>query len=73
MEETEIETVPMVNCIDRICAEDIVPYPPGVPLLYSGEKICSVHIEKLKSLVKAGAYIQATSDLLNRGINVFKI
>ncbi|MBI2420455.1 MAG: aminotransferase class V-fold PLP-dependent enzyme [Candidatus Levybacteria bacterium] len=35
-----------------ICAEDIVPYPPGIPLIAKGEVIRKDHIEYLKALKK---------------------
>lgn len=72
MEEAEIETLTMINCIERICAEDIIPYPPGVPLLYSGEIITSSHIQNLVALKEAGAYFQGEQNFLVRGIKVYK-
>lgn len=32
----------------QICARPVTPYPPGVPLLWPGEKITSVHVELLR-------------------------
>ncbi len=33
-----------------ICAEDIVPYPPGIPLIAKGEIIQKEHVEYLKAI-----------------------
>ncbi|MDO5141885.1 MAG: aminotransferase class V-fold PLP-dependent enzyme [Eubacteriales bacterium] len=32
----------------RICARPVTPYPPGVPLLWPGEKITRAHIELIR-------------------------
>ena len=31
-----------------ICARPVTPYPPGVPLLWPGEKITRAHIELIR-------------------------
>ena len=36
--------------IGLICAEDIVPYPPGIPLIAKGEIISIEHINYLKAI-----------------------
>ena len=36
--------------IGLICAEDIVPYPPGIPLIAKGEIIQKEHVEYLKAI-----------------------
>lgn len=45
------------KAIGLICAEDIVPYPPGIPLIGKGEIIKKEHIEYLKALKKLGGLI----------------
>ncbi|MDO4173434.1 MAG: aminotransferase class V-fold PLP-dependent enzyme [Eubacteriales bacterium] len=40
--------VPLSQAAGEICARPVTPYPPGVPLLYPGEKIRQVHIEFLR-------------------------
>ncbi len=34
-----VTTLPVASCIDRIAAELVCPYPPGVPLLVPGERM----------------------------------
>lgn len=41
------ESIPLTQAAGRICARPLTPYPPGVPLLYPGERITQVHIEFL--------------------------
>lgn len=55
-----------------ICAESIVPYPPGVPLLIPGEVITKEVIESLLLLLETGGRFQGGTNLINRKINVFK-
>ncbi|MFT8322604.1 MAG: aminotransferase class I/II-fold pyridoxal phosphate-dependent enzyme [Bacillus sp. (in: firmicutes)] len=57
--------------IHYISAETIVPYPPGIPLLLSGEEITSDHIKQLQNLVKSGAKFQGSSTIYNYKITVF--
>lgn len=45
------------KAIGFVCAEDIVPYPPGIPLIGKGEIIKKEHIEYLKALKKLGGLI----------------
>ncbi|MFB6366470.1 aminotransferase class I/II-fold pyridoxal phosphate-dependent enzyme [Paenibacillus elgii] len=53
-EETEKKvTVPVAECSGRIAAEMIVPYPPGIPVLYPGERITertAAHLMRLAVL-----------------------
>ena len=32
----------------RVCARPVTPYPPGVPLLWPGEKITKAHVELIR-------------------------
>ncbi len=43
--------------IGLICAEDVVPYPPGIPLIAKGEVISKEHIEYLKAIKKLNGLI----------------
>jgi len=44
------QTIPLSEAEDRICASTIAPYPPGIAVLWPGEKISKVHIEVLQRL-----------------------
>lgn len=41
--------IPLSQAAGKICARPVTPYPPGVPLLYPGERIRQVHIEFLRA------------------------
>lgn len=38
------------KAIGLIAAEDVVPYPPGIPLIVKGEKISKIHVDYLKAI-----------------------
>ncbi|WP_054637328.1 hypothetical protein [Thalassobacillus sp. C254] len=42
----------------EIAAEDMIPYPPGVPLLLKGEKIDRPRLDALSAWLKEGGRIQ---------------
>lgn len=43
------QEIPLKQAAGRICARPLTPYPPGVPLLYPGERIGQVHVEFLRA------------------------
>ena len=38
------------DCAGRICAEDVTPYPPGIPVLAPGERIEKKHLDYLRKI-----------------------
>ncbi|MFD2332413.1 aminotransferase class I/II-fold pyridoxal phosphate-dependent enzyme [Cohnella sp. GCM10020058] len=46
----------------HVCGEWIIPYPPGIPLLYPGEPISEAIVGELRRLAAAGARFQGASD-----------
>jgi len=67
-----VELIPLVECIGRVAAEMIIPYPPGIPLLYMGESISKDTQERLLVLSAAGAKCHAAADPELQSIMVFK-
>lgn len=47
----EHEKINVFDAEGRVVAENIIPYPPGVPLVVMGEKIESRHIEIIKKCI----------------------
>lgn len=45
---SEYAKVSLDTAEGKICARPVTPYPPGVPLIWPGEKITKAHIEFLK-------------------------
>ncbi|BAY86200.1 Orn/Lys/Arg decarboxylase [Calothrix parasitica NIES-267] len=56
------ETVPIQEAINRISAETVCPYPPGIPLLIPGEKISSTTVEHLLNVKAMGGFISNCAD-----------
>ncbi|MDF2856518.1 MAG: arginine decarboxylase [Neobacillus sp.] len=71
MDELVTSDVSISDTAGKVCAETIIPYPPGVPLLLKGEDITVAAIEQLKSLMKSGARFQGGSSLDKGLIKIF--
>ncbi|WP_017655679.1 aminotransferase class I/II-fold pyridoxal phosphate-dependent enzyme [Fortiea contorta] len=56
------ETIPLEKTSDRICAEIICPYPPGIPLLMPGELITKQSLEYLQQIQALGGFITGCAD-----------
>ncbi|WP_342433787.1 aminotransferase class I/II-fold pyridoxal phosphate-dependent enzyme [Neobacillus sp. FSL H8-0543] len=67
----EVSDVPITDAVDTVCAETIIPYPPGVPLLLKGELITDIAVKQLNALMKSGARFQGGSSLDRELIKVF--
>lgn len=46
--------MPAEDAAGRICAEQITPYPPGIPVLLPGERIGQAALDYFRSGVQAG-------------------
>ncbi|NJP39003.1 aminotransferase class I/II-fold pyridoxal phosphate-dependent enzyme [Alkalicoccus luteus] len=57
-----VESCPIYEASGKISAADLIPYPPGVPLLIRGEQITDQHIEKLLQLREAGIRIKGDEE-----------
>lgn len=58
----EMKAVRLEHSAGEIAAEMVIPYPPGIPLLYPGEKITPSVCDRLMILAKDGAKFQACAD-----------
>ncbi|MEG4395580.1 aminotransferase class I/II-fold pyridoxal phosphate-dependent enzyme [Microcoleus sp. BROC3] len=56
------ETVPADKAVDRLCAELICPYPPGIPVLMPGEIITPAAVDYLQQILATGGKITGCSD-----------
>jgi lysine decarboxylase len=56
------ETVPTEESIDRIAAEQVTPYPPGIPAILPGERISAGVIDYLRSGLAATMVIPDAAD-----------
>ena len=56
------ETIPVADAVGRVCAEQITPYPPGIPALLPGERISADILEYLRSGLAAGMVLPDPAD-----------
>ena len=72
MDNFESMDVPIAEAVGFVCAETIIPYPPGIPLLLKGEEITNERINQLQRLLEAGARFQGGSLLTLGKVKVLK-
>lgn len=72
MKRFKKEHIPLHKTKDRIAAQSVIPYPPGIPLILEGEKITDLQINHLRELINGGAYLQNSKVILEDGLEVFK-
>jgi len=56
------ETVPVGDAVGRVAAEQITPYPPGIPAVIPGERIDEAVIDYLRSGLAAGMTLPDVAD-----------
>ena len=56
------EMVPLDESVGRICASSIIPYPPGIPFVCSGEEITEEMIAYVKALRDKGEKVIGVTD-----------
>jgi arginine decarboxylase len=57
-----VEHVPVEKAAGRIAAEQVTPYPPGIPAIVPGERINQPVIDYLRSGLEAGMVLPDPSD-----------
>ncbi|MBW4084861.1 aminotransferase class I/II-fold pyridoxal phosphate-dependent enzyme [Paenibacillus sp. S150] len=73
VDAVETESIRLEYSAGRRAAEMVIPYPPGIPLLYTGEWISEDICSRLISLSQGGARFQACADPSLRQILVYNI
>ncbi|MBW7477367.1 aminotransferase class I/II-fold pyridoxal phosphate-dependent enzyme [Paenibacillus oenotherae] len=56
------ERIPVAEAVGRIAAEAVIPYPPGIPILYKGETITARTVSYIQKLALHGARCQGATD-----------
>ena len=56
------ETITADQAVGRICAEQITPYPPGIPVIIPGERITAELLDYLRSGLAAGMQLPDPAD-----------
>jgi arginine decarboxylase len=67
----KVKAVPLEAAIGYSSAEMVIPYPPGIPLLYVGEEITAQAVSQIKWMANKGALFQGIKDAQLIHISVF--
>ncbi|WP_066382028.1 aminotransferase class I/II-fold pyridoxal phosphate-dependent enzyme [Anabaena sp. CA = ATCC 33047] len=67
------EILPLKQTGDRICAEIVCPYPPGIPVLMPGEIITPATIDYLQEIQAVGGFISGCADSSLSSLKVVKV
>jgi lysine decarboxylase len=62
--------IPLAAAVDAVCAEQIMPYPPGIPLVMPGEVLSAEMIEYLRYLLAEHIRIVGPEDTALRTVRV---
>jgi hypothetical protein len=68
----DIEDVPLDRAAGRVCAEQITPYPPGIPAVLPGERINAGVLNYLRTGLNAGMEIPDAADSTLSTIRVLR-
>jgi arginine/lysine/ornithine decarboxylase len=58
----DTEDVPAKEAVGRVCAEQITPYPPGIPVLLPGERIGQDALDYLLTGIGSGMVLPDPTD-----------
>jgi arginine/lysine/ornithine decarboxylase len=65
-------SVPLEKCLGQVCAENVMSYPPGIPILSPGERITKEIIDYIIYAKEKGCFLTGTEDLTVSRLNVLK-
>ncbi|OPJ60898.1 arginine decarboxylase [Clostridium chromiireducens] len=63
-------SVPLNESNDKICAEFVMCYPPGIPILAPGEKITKEILDYISYAKEKGCFLTGTEDTKIENINI---
>lgn len=66
------ERTPLSTAEHHISAEMVTPYPPGIAILYPGERITAAMIEHIQNLSAMGAKFQGAADPTMETISIYR-
>jgi len=66
-----VKAISLEAAIGLSSAEMVIPYPPGIPLLYRGEEITDQVVSLIKCMALEGASFQGAKDATLAQISVF--
>lgn len=56
------QAVPLAGAVGRICGEQVMPYPPGIPVLLPGEVVGAEHVDFLTAQLAHGVRLVGPED-----------
>jgi lysine decarboxylase len=68
----EQEVVPVEESVGRIAAEQVTPYPPGIPAILPGERISAGVVDYLRSGTQATMVIPDAADPSLKSLRVVR-
>ncbi|MGE7763523.1 aminotransferase class I/II-fold pyridoxal phosphate-dependent enzyme [Peribacillus sp. NPDC097895] len=72
MKQKKSKPAELRSAIGKVSAEMVIPYPPGIPLIMSGEMITAEHITNLRRLLDMGSKFHGGSSLSNGELIVYE-
>jgi arginine decarboxylase len=66
------ERIQLQDAVHHISAEMVTPYPPGIAILYPGERITAELIEHILQLAAMGAKFQGAADGSMKTISIYR-
>ncbi|HEY0828520.1 MAG TPA: aminotransferase class I/II-fold pyridoxal phosphate-dependent enzyme [Bacilli bacterium] len=66
-----VRTIPVQDAIHTFSAEMVIPYPPGIPVLFPGELITQHTADYLQRLSSSGASFHGTQDACLKTIRIY--
>jgi arginine decarboxylase len=70
-EQRDTEWIPLQHAQGRQCAEAITPYPPGVPIVWPGERLCAAAIAHIERCRAQGVAFAGVEDQTMRTVGVY--
>jgi arginine/lysine/ornithine decarboxylase len=67
---SEKQSVPLLESLGSVCAENVMSYPPGIPILSPGERITREIIDYIIYAKEKGCFLTGTEDLSVSRLNV---
>lgn len=68
----KMERIGLDSSEGLVAAEMVIPYPPGIPILYPGEPITAEKILQIKRLAAAGAKFQSAAEAGMSSITIYR-
>lgn len=68
----EKKSVPLKDALGGICAENVMSYPPGIPILSPGERVTGEIIDFIAYAKAKGCFLTGTEDLAVDRLNILK-